>query len=228
MIRNLPNPRYAVALASDEPIVITGLRSVLVDCADVVFSANSGESLVNHLLCGMEGKPRVLIVDLPLEFMGSRNDSRFIQRIQQSAPDIMLVVLTNETYALTLRRFKVLGIRALLSKKDDLVQCLPKALSTCWQGAFFTSPLIQKYMDPVGTTHDLNQQNSSLTSRELEVIRLYARGMRVKEIASLLKRSVCTVAVHKHNAMQKLAITSNMQLLHYVQSQDRFAEMPGC
>ncbi|MDM2932056.1 response regulator transcription factor [Citrobacter sp. Cu233] len=227
MRRNLPHPRYTVALVSDEPIVITGLRSVLVDCADIEFSANSAESLVNQLLCSKAEKPLALIIDLPLEFMGSRNDSRFIQRIQQSAPGIMLVILTNETHALTLRRFKMLGIRALLSKKDDLVHCLPKALAACLQGVFFTSPLIRQHMDPAGIAFDSNQQSSSLTSRELEVIRLYARGMRVKEIASLLKRSVCTVAVHKHNAMQKLAITSNMQLLHYVQSQDRFAEIPG-
>lgn len=227
MIRNMPNQCFTVALASDEPIVITGLRSLLADYADVVLTASLGEGLLNQLSNHQPVKPQVLVIDLPLEFMGSRNVSRFIQRLQQLAPELMLVVLTNETYALTLRKLKALGVRALLSKKDDLVLCLPKALAACHQGGFFTSPLIRQYFEPVDNVMHAHQQYSSLTLRELEVIRLYARGMRVKEIASLLKRSVCTVAVHKHNAMQKLAITSNMQLLHYVQSQDRLSDMPG-
>jgi len=61
---------------------------------------------------------------------------------------------------------------------------------------------------------------AELTERELQVIRLYVDGLRLKDIAVKLCRSVATIAVHKHNAMQKLNITNNIQLVTYVKSMD--------
>jgi two-component system capsular synthesis response regulator RcsB len=214
----------SVAVACDEPIVITGLRSLLAGYADIAFVTHSRNDLIHAISGKRNDRNLVLIVDV--SFDSENNDaSHFISRIKKIAPELKLIALVSENYSFTpmLRRLRASGVDALISKKDDLERCLPKALSDLAVKRFYTSPRIQQ----ADTTKDYAQQQSQLTSRELEIIRLYARGMRVKEIANLLKRSVCTVAVHKHNAMQKLAITSNMQLLHYVQSQDTLAGMPG-
>lgn len=179
-----------------------------------------------HALSGKrDDKKLVLIVDVSFDCENNNDATHYISRIQKVAPEIKLIALVSENYTFTptLRRLRASGVHALISKKDDLERCLPKALSYLATKRFYSSPRIQQK----DITTDYAQQQSQLTSRELEIIRLYARGMRVKEIANLLKRSVCTVAVHKHNAMQKLAITSNIQLLQYMQSQDTLAEMPG-
>ncbi|MDA8516267.1 response regulator transcription factor [Citrobacter sp. Igbk 16] len=224
MSHKLLHSRLSVAVASDEPIVITGLRSLLAGSADIAFVTHSRDELIHALSGKRNDKNLVLIVDV--SFDCENNDaSHYIARIQKIAPELKLIALVSENYTLTpsLRRLRASGVHALISKKDDLERCLPKALSDLAAKRFYISPRIQR----TDMATDYAQQQSRLTSRELEIIRLYARGMRVKEIANLLKRSVCTVAVHKHNAMQKLAITSNIQLLHYVQSQDTLAAMPG-
>lgn len=217
--------RLSVAVACDEPIVITGLRSLLVGYADIAFVAHSRNDLIRTLSGKCDDKNLVLIVDVSFDCENNNDASHYISRIQKVAPDLKLIALVSENYTFTptLRRLRASGVHALISKKDDLERCLPKALSDLAARRVYSSPRIQ--LADIAT--DYAQQQSLLTSRELEIIRLYARGMRVKEIANLLKRSVCTVAVHKHNAMQKLAITSNIQLLHYVQSQDTLAGMPG-
>lgn len=222
---NSLHSRLSVAVASDEPIVITGLRCLLAGCADIAFVTHSCNELIHMLSGNRKDKNLVLIVDVSFDCEKNNDASHYISRIQKIAPELKLIALVSENYTLTpaLRRLRASGVHALISKKDDLEHCLPKALSDLAAKRFYVSPRIQQ-MD---ITTDYAQQQSRLTSRELEIIRLYARGMRVKEIANLLKRSVCTVAVHKHNAMQKLAITSNIQLLHYVQSQDTLAGMPG-
>ncbi|ENA4997016.1 response regulator transcription factor [Escherichia albertii] len=77
------------------------------------------------------------------------------------------------------------------------------------------------YQRPWGAEKKSDSPLTSLTPRELEVLRLCACGLRVKDIARKLNRSECTVAVHKHNAMQKLELTSNMQLLNFLHSQEQ-------
>ncbi|EOZ3809657.1 TPA: response regulator transcription factor [Citrobacter youngae] len=217
--------RLSVAVASDEPIVITGLRSLLAGYADIAFVTHSRNELIHALSGKCDDKNLVLIVDVSFDCQNNNDASHYISRIQKVAPELKLIALVSENYTFTptLRRLRASGVHALISKKDDLERCLPKALSDLVAKRFYSSPRIQQ----TDITTGYAQQQSQLTSRELEIIRLYARGMRVKEIANLLKRSVCTVAVHKHNAMQKLAITSNIQLLHYVQSQDTLAGMSG-
>lgn len=54
-----------------------------------------------------------------------------------------------------------------------------------------------------------------LTAREIEVLRLLAIGMRVKEIARALNISVKTVESHRQNMMDKLEIHNAIELARY-------------
>lgn len=62
--------------------------------------------------------------------------------------------------------------------------------------------------------------NVELTKRELQIIRLYCRGVMSKEIADQLKISVRTVETHKAHIYRKLGISTSVELL-------RFAEQKG-
>jgi two-component system capsular synthesis response regulator RcsB len=58
-------------------------------------------------------------------------------------------------------------------------------------------------------------QAGQLTPRELEVVRLFATGHRLSEVAEKLNRSPGTVGTHKFNAMQKLGVSNNAELIRY-------------
>ena len=64
---------------------------------------------------------------------------------------------------------------------------------------------------------DRLQSHEQLSPRELEVIRLLARGLTVGEIAAHLHRSKQTVSAQKVSAMRKLGLSTDASLFIYVQ-----------
>jgi two-component system capsular synthesis response regulator RcsB len=56
---------------------------------------------------------------------------------------------------------------------------------------------------------------SALSRREAEIVRLYASGLTITQIAERVHRSVKTISQQKNNAMRKLGLTSNSQLYEY-------------
>jgi DNA-binding NarL/FixJ family response regulator len=63
-----------------------------------------------------------------------------------------------------------------------------------------------------------------LTARELETLRLVARGHSNKEIAGALEISVKTVETHKANGMAKLGMTSRAALVRFAIDRGWMAE----
>jgi len=58
-------------------------------------------------------------------------------------------------------------------------------------------------------------RQNELTARESEIVRLYAEGHRCGEIAVMMALSPKTVSAHKANAMRKLDISSNADLIRW-------------
>ena len=59
------------------------------------------------------------------------------------------------------------------------------------------------------------QEDNSLTAREVEMIRLMARGMMVKEIARTLQVSEKTVRNHLSNIYRKCDVYDRVQIVLY-------------
>ncbi len=55
--------------------------------------------------------------------------------------------------------------------------------------------------------HGHSQHNSPLTSRQLEIIALRARGLRAKDIAQILSLSEATIHTHVRNACTRLGVS---------------------
>ncbi|MFK9554656.1 response regulator transcription factor, partial [Escherichia coli] len=53
---------------------------------------------------------------------------------------------------------------------------------------------------------------NNLSPREFEVLRHFAKGESITEIAARLRRSVKTVSLQKNSAMRKLNVDSNQDL----------------
>ena len=84
----------------------------------------------------------------------------------------------------------------------------------------------QQYIDPVLTHHltapfmsrerqRAGRKPSTLTDREIEVLRFVSQGHSNKEIAARLDLSDRTIEVHKANAMRKLGLSGRIELLKY-------------
>ena len=61
----------------------------------------------------------------------------------------------------------------------------------------------------------IDERFSTLSPREVEVLRLFVAGNSVGDIARQLNRSVKTVSTHKVSAMHKLEVLNDHALLTY-------------
>jgi DNA-binding NarL/FixJ family response regulator len=57
------------------------------------------------------------------------------------------------------------------------------------------------------------------TPRELEIVRMLARGLRNRDIATRLAISEGTVKIHLHNVYEKVGVDGRIELLLYAQQQ---------
>jgi two-component system capsular synthesis response regulator RcsB len=63
-----------------------------------------------------------------------------------------------------------------------------------------------------------SQAGPPLSRREAEVIRMFAQGRSLTEIAALTHRSIKTVSRQKRSAMDKLGLSSDGQLFEYART----------
>jgi len=110
------------------------------------------------------------------------------------------------------------GAKAYLLKGSaeyDLIN----AIQAVSEGKAFFSPAISKMLveDYVRQMREREVEDSYelLTTREREILQLFAEGKAVNEVASLLDLSVYTVDTHRSNIFQKLDLHSVAELILY-------------
>jgi two-component system, NarL family, response regulator NreC len=72
----------------------------------------------------------------------------------------------------------------------------------------------------------LSPRKRSLTTRELEVLRLLAEGGTVRSVARILGLSMKTVDAHKFNLMRKIGIHNKAELVMWA-IQKRVVKIPA-
>ena len=131
-----------------------------------------------------------------------------LQTIRRNHPLLRVVVLTMLDNPSILRAVRELA-HGLVSKRSDLRE-LPAAIAVVGAGRSYLSPLLQPVLEAEGARGE-----AALTARETEVVRLFAEGHSVSEIARRLNRSVKTISHQKADAMRKLGFDNHSQLYAY-------------
>jgi len=213
------NKNIKIAIADEQPIVLTGLRTILhgIQHVEVVECCNSGDALLK-MLKKNDAPIDILLTDFTFT-QGSNDDSfRLIRKIIDLEKVKHIFIFTDNRCAWMLNKLLQLGVSCLLSKRDDIAEQVNSAIAASRKQKTWISPHIKMLLAQADMDIANSSPMSELTERELQVIRLYVSGLRLKDIAEKLCRSVATVAVHKHNAMQKLNISNNIQLVTYIKS----------
>jgi DNA-binding NarL/FixJ family response regulator len=104
--------------------------------------------------------------------------------------------------------------------KSDLTKCLVEAVKEVSEGERSLTPqvseiVLEGFLKARGHPQQAQRVDAQPTPRELEIIRLIAEGKLNKEVAYQLGIAVRTVEAHRANVMQKLALHSIADLVHY-------------
>jgi DNA-binding NarL/FixJ family response regulator len=193
-----------VLVVDDHPVVVSGCKTVFArDPSIKVVSANDHKS-------GLESykthRPDVTIVDINLPDLSGFD---LLRRIRKAEPDAAVIMLSMNDDPGFVVRSAELGAKGFLSKTDD-PRLLLKAVRSVAKGETYITPeLAQTVAFAPGAASD----ESQLNSRELETLRLLAKGHRIGEMAELMGVSYKTVANTTSIMKRKLKARSHSDLI---------------
>lgn len=204
-----PHP-LRVLLADDHRIMREGLRQLfgLMPDIEVVGEATSGAEVLDAL---REFEIDLLLLDMTMP--GISGDD-LITRIRSHYPTLPILVLSMHEEPQIAQRALKAGANGYLTKDQDS-QTLLSAVRKVSSGGRFIDPLLAERMafEVSGVTRRADHEN--LTNRELEVMRLLAKGLRVGDIAQKLALSDKTISTHKSRLMEKMGFGTSVELVRY-------------
>jgi DNA-binding NarL/FixJ family response regulator len=184
-----------IIIADDHPIVREGLAAILGTQADfaVVGEAASGAALVELAIAH---QPQLALVDLAMPEM---DGVEAIQRMSAAAPKTRTLVLTAFDTDERIIGALAAGAQGYLLKGAPRAEIFDAIRIVAGGGSLLQPPVAARVMDRLA-----RPAPPALTPRELEVLRLLARGHVNKEIASILGVTERTVKFHVSAILSRL------------------------
>lgn len=203
-----------IAIMHPYPLVLGALSSLF---------NSSGKFRVAHICLNYEqlisaigiSQVNFAIIDIDSHIL-DENVQNMIRRLIFIRPGIKVVLYSDKIHSDAIAVLKRAGVSALVSKKDmpeELLSACEQILNT---EEFYISENIREIDS---RSHEIS---FGLSSKELEVIKLIVSGYTLVEIAELKNRSLSTISTHKYNAMRKLGINSNTELLKFAYEHNFF------
>jgi two-component system, NarL family, response regulator len=186
--------RIRILVVDDHPRVRAGLAASIGAESDmeIVAAASNGQEALE--LC-RQHRPDITLMDLKMPVMGG---VEAIQAIHGQFPSAKIMVLSTYQGDEDIYRALEAGAATYLLKDtlaEDLIRVIREVLAG---GRPLPEPVAQRLAD--------RMLQPELTARELEVLRLIAKGIRNKEIAARLGISEETTQGHVKNILLKFGL----------------------
>jgi len=201
-----------VYITDDHQIVRRGIRQLLSTekGIEVVGEASNGKEAVADV---EKLKPDIVLMDLVMPVM---DGIEAIRLIKAAHPSIQILVLTS--FATDDKVFPAIKAGALgYLIKDTSPDELINAIRQVYQGEpTLHSSIAQKLLKEIShTAAEEAESPDPLTDREVDVLKLIARGLSNQEIAESLVVSVATIYTHVSRILDKLHLASRTQAALY-------------
>ncbi len=206
------NDKIKVLLVDDHAIVRQGLRTFLElqDDIEVVGEAENGLEAVELT---RQQEPDVVLMDLVMPEMDGIEATRQIRALHPDTKVIALTSFAGDDNVFPAIKAGASGYQLKDVSPSDLVD----AIRAAHRGETQLHPEIaKKLMTDVATREKKPEPDlDKLTERELDVLRLIARGLSNQEIAKELTISEKTVKTHVSNILSKLHVDDRTQAAIY-------------
>ena len=197
-----------VVLADDQPLVRAGLRMILETEADIeiVGEAATGAEVVG--ICEQQ-QPAVVLMDVRMPEMDGIEATRLVTAAAN--PPRVLVLTTFDLDEIVYDALRAGASGFLL--KDAPEERLTTAIRVVADGGSLFAPSVTRRLIEEFTSRGHSDQVhvEGLTEREVEVLRLVAKGLSNSEIGSELFITENTVKTHVARVLMKLGLRDRVQ-----------------
>ena len=199
-----------ILLADDHDLVREGTRQLLEREEDlkVVAEAGDGEEAVRLTV---EQHPDVALVDIAMPKLNGIEATKQIKELSPSTAVLILTAYDDEQYIFALLEVGAAGYLLKSVRGRDLIA----AVRSVHAGESVLHPVIaRKVIDHFSQPPDEPSPQTGvdpLSERELEVLRLAARGLSNREIAQELYLSTRTVQTHLSTIFAKMKVGSRTE-----------------
>jgi DNA-binding NarL/FixJ family response regulator len=203
-----------VAVVDDQELFRRGLTMLLGVEDDIEVVGEAGDGVAATELAGTT-VPDVILMDVR---MPKRSGIEACVAIKEIAPTARIIMLTVSDEEADLYDAVKNGASGYLLK-DSSIDEVAQAIRVVADGQSLISPSMAiKLLDEFKQMSRSDRQQvptPRLTERELEVLRLVAKGLNNREVAKQLFISENTVKNHVRNILDKLQLHSRMEAVMY-------------
>ena len=201
-----------VILADDHPTVRIGVAYTLQHSGNIQLVAEAGTA--SELYEGVAQNPcDVVLTDFSMPGGSAADGLSMLDRLSRQWPTLPIVVLTMVANPDTLYAIDATGCAGICDKAAPLEEVV-EAVRLAHVGVRYRSPRIQASLSAARAQQG-RAAGRRLSPREVEVVRLIGEGLRLDAIAERLHRSAKTVSRQKRDAMQRLGLETDADLVEF-------------
>jgi DNA-binding NarL/FixJ family response regulator len=192
---NQPGMRIRIGIFDDHPVILNGLSTeISAQGYDIVFCTGNVHELFEHLTTH---PPDVLILDVVAPNV---TGIELFEKVAKTNPSIQIIAYTSLGSVLLIDNLLKAGIKGYVNKNEPLTNLL-QAINQVAQGEICLPPEYRFLLKDSQASPPL-----TLSTREIEILKLITQEYSSKEIAEMLFISVNTVENHRKNIFAKLQV----------------------
>ena len=155
-------------------------------------------------------KPDMLVLDV------FENDPGWVSEVIaiNQLPDMKVLFITNSQHQNTIQTLLNSDIKGMVTKNCSETEIINALKAVSVGHRFYCNSILNQLMEP-GQQLTADCGPTSLSPRELQVLKLIANGNTTEKIAHKLHISIHTVNAHRKNILKKLNISSPIHLVAY-------------
>jgi len=203
--------KIRILIADDHSMVREGLKQLieLEEDIEVIAQSGNGKETIEYI---EKYNPDVVLLDINMPSMNGLEVLEYLNRKNINTNVLMLTIHNEVEY---LYKAVEIGVNGYVLK-DSEADVLIKAIRTIYSGETYIQPnMAAKLFKKMNGNKENELENSKLTKRELEVLKLITDGLLNKEIAYKLCISEKTVKNHVSNIFKKIDVSDRTQAAVY-------------